>query len=108
MDKTKKRNNLKQKNAHKQSTNKILDRITFNPQKHKHKVKKKLRQELQDKTILPTLTRAPPTTLKFGSLNINGLDLEAAWAVEQLLTNKGLDVSVQTNFSEHCFTIIIY
>ena len=106
MDKTSTRNTLRHK-SRKQSTNKILDRITYNPQKHKHKVKKKLRQELQDKTITPTLTRAPPTTITFGSLNLNGLDLEASWAVEQLLTNKGLDVSVKTNFSEKCITIII-
>ena len=75
------------------STNKILDRITFNPQLHKHKVKKKLRQDLQKKEITPQLPQAPPSTITFGSLNINGLDLEASWAVEQLLVTKGLDVS---------------
>ena len=106
MEKTGTRNTRRDK-SRKQSTNKILDRITFNPQKHKHKVKKKLRQELQDKTITPTLTRAPPTTIKFGSLNINGLDLEASWAVEQLLTNKGLDVSVNLIPLKTCITIII-
>ena len=75
------------------STNKILDRITFNPQLHKHKVKKKLRQDLQKKEITPQLPQDPPSTITFGSLNINGLDLEASWAVEQLLVTKGLDVS---------------
>ena len=89
MDKTKKRNNLKQKNARKQSTNKI----TLNPHLHKHKVKKKLRQDLQKKEITPQLPQDPPSTITFGSLNINGLDLEASWAVEQLLVTKGLDVS---------------
>ena len=77
----------------KPSTNKILDRITFNPQLHKHKVKKKLRQDLQKKEITPQLPQDPPSTITFGSLNINGLDLEASWAVEQLLVTKGLDVS---------------
>ena len=33
-------------------------------------------------------------TLKFGSLNINGLDIEAGWAAQQLLTNRGFDVSL--------------
>ena len=71
-----------------------MDRITFNPQKPKEKVRKKLRQELQRKEVSHQLPKAPPATLTFGSLNINGLDLEASWAVEQLLVTKGLDVSV--------------
>ena len=75
-------------------TNKILDRITFNPKKHKQKRTKELRQKLQQKTLPPPTTRIPPPTLKFGSINLNGLDLETSWAVEQLLTTRGFDVSI--------------
>ena len=32
-------------------------------------------------------------TLKFGSFNVNGLDIKARWAVEQLLNTRGFDVS---------------
>ena len=46
---------------------------------------------LQAKTITPSPTRAI-TTLKFGSFNVNGLDIEASWAVQQLLMTKGFDV----------------
>ena len=41
--------------------------------------------------------RTPPInsqTLKFGTFNINGLNLEAGWAVEKLITNRGFDVSI--------------
>ena len=73
-------------------TNKVLDRITYNPAKHKNKNVRELRQKLQKKVVKPQVPKEPATTLKFGSLNINGLDLEAGWAVEQLLTTKGFDV----------------
>ena len=43
----------------------------------------------------PQAIDAPVTkeTLKFGSFNVNGLDIEARWAVEQLLDTRGFDVS---------------
>ena len=33
-------------------------------------------------------------TLKFGSFNINGLDTEAGYIVDQLIETRGFDVSV--------------
>ena len=86
-------NSLHKKRNAKTQTNKILDRITFNPGKHKQKVTKSLRQKLQQKTIPVPKTPQPITTLKFGSFNVNGLDLEASWAVEQILKKRGFDVS---------------
>ena len=43
----------------------------------------------------PSTVKAPVTkeSLKFGSFNVNGLDIEARWAVEQLLDTRGFDVS---------------
>ena len=55
---------------------------------------REMRKKLQTKEVLKI---TPPTnrrTLKFGSFNVNGLDLEARWAIEQLLTNRGFDVSI--------------
>ena len=77
-------------------TNKILDRITFNPPKHKNKVKRMLRTNLQQREQRPPppAIQSPPSTLTFGSINVNGLDLEAGWAVEQLLVTRGFDVSI--------------
>ena len=78
-------------------TNKIIDRLTFSPQKHKQKVKRNLRQKLH---LQPQLLQLPPamqtvTRLKFGAFNVNGLDLEASWTIEQLLKDREFDVRHQ-------------
>ena len=68
---------------------KIVDRLTYNPKKHKQKKTKAMRQKLQEhipKTPKPTTT---PTILKFGSMNVN---VEASWAVQQLVSHRGFDV----------------
>ena len=78
----------------KPDTRKIVGRITYNPKKHKDRKTRELRQQLQKKTLQRNVAREPSASLKFGSLNINGLDIEASWAVEQLLKTKGLDVSI--------------
>ena len=83
--------------AKKPQTNKIIDRITFNPETHKQKVNRNLRQKLQRKTILQPTPALPSTSLKFGSFNINGLDLETCWAVEELLKKCGFDVKHNSN-----------
>ena len=77
----------------KTNSKKIVDKITYNPKKHKQKKTKNLRQQLQQQ-IIPVFKPVPlPVSLKFGSFNVNGLDLEAAWAVEELLKQRGFDVS---------------
>ena len=53
-----------------------------------------MRDKLQAKKVPTTKTPVDSQTLKFGSFNVNGLDLEAGWAVEQLLTKRGFDVSI--------------
>ena len=53
-----------------------------------------MRETLQAKEAPQTRPPANQQTLKFGSFNVNGLDLEAGWAVEQLLTKRGFDVSI--------------
>ena len=79
----------------KPQTNKITDRLTYIPKKHKQKVRAALRQKLQQKAIKPVKPVPLPSVLKFGSFNVNGLDLEAAWAVEQLLKQRGFDVRIR-------------
>ena len=85
-----------QKRQHKANINKIIGKITYNPKKHKQKDKKKLRAKLQEQKIPDIHPVSPPTTLKFGAFNINGLDLEVSWAVEELLEKRGFDVSSET------------
>lgn len=84
---------LNYKARHKIQTPKVLDRLTYCPEKHKQKRIKDLRQRLQRKA-LPSVNNTPtPTRLKFGSFNVNGLDLEACWAIQELLEKRGFDVS---------------
>ena len=93
-------NHFKKRKA-KIKTNKILDRLTFNPQKHKKKMTRKPREKLQ---LRPEPRPAPTTqhltTIKFGSFNVNGLDLDSTWTVEQLLSSRGFDVRNYKNY--HC------
>ena len=77
-------------------TRKIIGRLTYSPEKHKQKLIKSRRQKLasrcSEKASEPSL---PKSTLTFGSLNVNGLDQEAHWAVTELLEEHELDVSIQ-------------
>lgn len=82
--------NVQQRKA---ETRKIVGRITYNPAKHKNQKLRALRRKLQEKTVpIPPQAPDPPKELKFGSFNVNGLNLEAAWAVEKLVTERGFDV----------------
>ena len=62
----------------------------------KQSATRNLRAKLQQKNIPKTIPASLSPKLKFGSFNVNGLDIEAAWAVEQLLTKRGFDVSLFT------------
>jgi hypothetical protein len=78
----------------KTSSKTIVDKLTYNPLKHKQKVTRALRQKLQKKNIPPEKQASCPSpTIKFGSFNVNGLDTEAAWAIEELLKQRCFDVS---------------
>ena len=81
------------KSVTKKTTNKLVDRLTYNPNKHKQKHRKKLKLQLQAKKSTPAQSQNPPDTLTFASFNINGLSIETAWSTEQLLTTRGYDVS---------------
>ena len=76
----------------KMRTTKIVDRLTYSPKKHKKKEVREMKKKLQAQEV-PKIT--PPIdskTLKSGSFNIN-----AGWAVEKLITNRGFDVSIIYN-----------
>ena len=88
-------------------TRKIIGRLTYSPEKHKQKFMKSKRHKLASrpsaKVSVPSL---PKTTLNFGSLNVNGLDQEAHWAVTELLEEHKLDVSIQIEndlFTKHSY-----
>ena len=76
------------------SRKKIVDRITYDPNKHKQRKTREWRQKLQRQSIVtPPSPPKPSSRIKFGSLNVNGLDTESTWAVEQLLRKREFDVS---------------
>ena len=81
------------KRQNKVNSKKIVDKLTYNPAKHKQKLTRKSRLLLQQKIIPTPKPITPPQTIKFGSFNVNGLDLEAGWAVGELLKHRGFDVS---------------
>ena len=53
-----------------------------------------MRQDLQSEPQVSSTGVPPVSTMKFGSFNINGLDFESTWAVEELLKTRGFDVGV--------------
>ena len=81
-------------NRKKIRTNKIVDRLSYIPKKHKQKNRRKMRQDLQSKAQVPSTVVPSVSTIKFGSFNINGLDFESSWAVEELLKSRGFDVGL--------------
>ena len=91
--------NARQRNLdYKRRTGRLIDRLTYCPAKHKRKYTKKLRHKLQARRPnVPDPEPSQVSTLKFGSININGLDLEASWAVDQLILNRGYDVGITEN-----------
>ena len=51
-----------------------------------------MRDKLQARKPVTTKPEVQNTNIRFGSFNVNGLDLEVGWAIEQLLSNRGFDV----------------
>ena len=83
---------------------KTLGRLTYSPENHKQKSVKTMRQKLASKpSIRASKPSLPNVTLKFGSLNTNGLDQEAHWAVTELLQDHELDVSIQFEIQTNCY-----
>ena len=87
------RNSRKAKQRIKMKTNKLMDKITYKPEKHKQKFNKKLRSKLKARREVPANLKENVEFMKFGSFNINGIDLESSIAIEKILEQEDLDVS---------------
>ena len=74
-------------------TNKILDRLTYNPLTHKQKFTKSLREKLKKQRVVQPSVREANEELKFASMNVNGLDSGAKEAVMEILLDRKYDVS---------------
>ena len=91
----------------KKRTGRIIDRLTYCPNKHKNKkVEGMRRRQLQAKVPTPPKPPANKYTLKFGSFNVNGLDIEARWAIEQLVNTRGFDVSILFVSTVSCYVFL--
>ena len=86
----------KRKNA----GNRIVDRLTYNPARHKQRKTKELRQKLQKKSLPSPKPVKPSSKMKFGSFNVNGLSVDASWAVQQLLKDRDFDVRSNKIYQE--------
>ena len=74
-------------------TNKIIDKITYNPSKHKQKDRRKLRAALQSRIARPDDEAIDTPFMRFGSFNVKGVDVETGEALKDLLLDKDLDVN---------------
>ena len=80
--------------------NRILDRLTYNPARHKQRKVKEMRQKLQQKSLSPHKPVKISPKMKFGSFNVNGLSVDASWAVQQLLKDRDFDVRSNKIYSK--------
>ena len=74
-------------------TRQTINKITYNPNKHKNQSMRNLRSQLKDKKTANNNPKKPTHELKFGSFNVDGLGLDAAFAAIGLLHGRGFDVS---------------
>jgi hypothetical protein len=88
-----KRKKFLERNARK-PTNKTVSRLSYNPLTDKKKFTSKLRSDLQAKLIPPIHAPVPTTTIEIGAININGLNVESAWALEQIVEKYHLKVKL--------------
>ena len=96
---------------HSLRTNKIIDRLGYAPAKHKRKERRKMIQKLQVRVMTPVVEPEPKSCLKFGSFNINGMDLEVNWVIHQLISSRSFDeyfVKLRPSLNYLAVTSILY
>ena len=76
------------------NTNKTLDKITYTLETHKQKFTRSLRAKLQKQHVqVPKPSRSSlKSIMKFGSFNINGINIETVTAMEHILEEEKFDV----------------
>ena len=77
----------------KADTRKIVGRLTYSPDKQKQKFRKAQKEKLSLRPpAKPPKPQVTKSLITFGSLNVNGLNNEAHWAVTELLGKHTIDV----------------
>ena len=83
------------KRHRKKHSNKTVDRLLYNPLKHKQKFTQSLRKELQKRGTTSSPGHLPKNhILKFGSMNVQGLDFETNLAIQSIISEYNHDVSI--------------
>ena len=93
-------NKCNQKSARKRiQTSKLVDRLFLSSSKTKagKGSRRVTRDVLKNSSRSPMMDPTSYPTLKFGSFNVRGLDTEAFWYIEELVTDRGFDVRVDFN-----------
>ena len=73
-------------------SNQIVSRLSYCPTKDKGRYTGKLRAQLQAKELPSTVSPVPISTIEIGAININGMDMESSWALEQIVSKYNLQV----------------
>ena len=90
MGKNKNHSKIKEK-VQKANTNKIISKILHNAKKE---TPRQMRQRLEKRKNNPAIYEVHPDKLKFGSINVDGLDLQTDAALRDLLSAREFDVSI--------------
>ena len=89
------RPNKKNRSVVRARKRRIVERLTYDPLLHKQKSRKLLRQELMKRWV-PDAGSKPvdhDISMRFGSMNVDGIDLQVHWAASELIKKYDLDVS---------------
>ena len=74
-------------------TQKVIDRLLYEPEKHKQKFVRSLRQKLKDGSQTTSANDGERIAeLVVGAMNIRGLDGETNAALRRLMKERGFDV----------------
>ena len=73
-------------------TSKIIDRLLYQPEKHKQKFVRSLRKTLESKSKRKDTVLAISPELIVGAMNVRGLDGETNNALRRLVEDRGFDV----------------
>ena len=73
-------------------SDKLLHNVSVGSSRKEVRFKRSQRQDLRRRS--GTKEPREQRELKVGAFNVNGLDVEASWAVEKLLVDRDFDVSI--------------
>ena len=80
---------IKRRIKRKDNTAKIISKIVHNAERGK---RRQARQRMKSKQVKDVVNSVQPEKLKFGAINVDGLDLQTDAALKDLLASRDFDV----------------